>query len=99
MKVVETYCLFFDTRFHLDLLDTFYIPSISRNLLSLSKLDVGRYSFKFGNDCFSLYKRACLIGFGTLSDGLYNLNLNNLYVETLMSLHHNVSIKRDLVNK
>jgi len=80
-------------------LDTFYVPSISRNLISLSKLDVAGYSFKFGNGCFSLYKSTCMIRSGTLSDGLYKLNLDNLYAETLMTLHHNVGTKRGLVNE
>jgi len=40
-----------------------------------------------------------LIGSGTLYDGLYRLNLDNLYAETLMILHHNVGIKRSLVNE
>jgi len=62
VEVVGTYCLIFDTGFYLDLMDTFYVPSISRNLVSLSKLDVARYSFKFGNGYFSLYKCTCLIG-------------------------------------
>jgi len=61
------------------LLDTFYVPSISRNLVSLSKLDVARYSFKFGNGFFTLYKHTCMIEYCTLSDGLYKLNLDNLY--------------------
>jgi len=40
-----------------------------------------------------------MIGSGTLFDGLYKLNLDNLYVETLMTLHHSVGTKRDLVDK
>jgi len=40
-----------------------------------------------------------LIGSGTLYDGLYKLNLDNLYAETLMTLHHNVDTKRSLVNE
>jgi len=40
-----------------------------------------------------------VIGFGTLCDGLYKLNLDNLYVETLMTLYHNVGTKRGLVNE
>jgi len=80
-------------------MDTFYVPSIVRNLISLSKLDVVGYSFKFENGCFSLLKRTCIIGFGTLYDGLYKLNLDNLYVETLMTLHHNVGTKRSLVDE
>jgi len=69
-------------------MDIFCAPSISRNLVSLSKLDVVGYPFNFGNGCFSLYKSICLIGYDTLYDGLYKLNLDNLYAETLMTSHH-----------
>ena len=51
-----------------------------------------------GNGCFSLFKRTFMIGSGTLYDGLYKLNLDNLYAETLMTLHHNVGTKRSLVD-
>jgi len=40
MEAVRTYCLKLDTGCHLDLLKTLYVPSLSRNLISLSKLDV-----------------------------------------------------------
>ena len=40
VEAVGTYRLILDTEFHLDLFDTFYVPNISRNLVSLSKLDV-----------------------------------------------------------
>jgi len=73
VEVVGTYRLILDTRFHLDLFDIFYVPIISRNLVSLSKLDVTRYSFRFGNRCFTLYKRTCMIESSTLYDGLYKL--------------------------
>jgi len=99
VEAIGTYRLILDIGFYLDLLDTFYVPSISRNLISLSKLDVVGYSFKFGNSYFSLYKSTCMIGSGTLSDGLYKLNIDNLYVETLMTMHHNVVTKRGLVNE
>ena len=49
VETVETYCLKLDTRLRLDLLETPYVPSLSRNLVSLSKLDVTAYSFNFGN--------------------------------------------------
>jgi len=65
----------------------------------LSKLDVVVYYSKFGNDCFSLYKCTCIVAFSTLYDGLYKLNLDNLYAETLMTLHHNVDTKHILVNE
>ena len=80
-------------------MDTFYVPSITRNLISLSKLDVVGYSFKFENGCFSLFKHTFMIGSGTLYDGLYKLNLDNLYAETFMTLHHNVGTKCSLVDE
>jgi len=99
VEVVGTYSLILDTGYHLDLMDTFYIPSITRNLSFLSKLDVAGYSFKLGNGGFSLFKRTFMIESGTLYDGLYKLNLDNLYVVTLMTLHHNVDTKRNLVDE
>jgi len=55
VEVVGSYRLILDTGFYLDLMDIFYVPSISRNLVSLSKFDVVGYSFISGNGCFSLY--------------------------------------------
>jgi len=80
-------------------MDTFYVPSMTRNFISLSKLDVDGYSFKFGNGCFSLFKRTFMIGFGTLYDGLYKLNLDNLYAETILTLNHNVDTQHSLVDE
>lgn len=96
---VGTYRLILDTGHHLDLFETLYVPNISRNLISTSKLDVAGYNYTFGNGCFSLYKNTFMIGSGILCDGLYKLNLDNLYAETLMTLHHNVGTKRGLVNE
>jgi len=65
----------------------------------LSKLDVDGYSFKFGNACLSLYKHTCMVGFDSLYDYLYKLNLGNLYDETLTTSHYNIDTKRNLVNE
>ena len=62
VAIVKTYCLKCNTGHRLDLLETPYVPSLSRNLVSLSKLDVTAYSFNFGNGCFNLYKHNHLIG-------------------------------------
>jgi len=99
VEAVGTYRLKFDTRYHLDLLETLYLPILSRNLVSLSKLDVTGYSFNFGNGCFSLFKHNHLIGTSVLCDGLYKFKLDGLYVETVLTLHHNVGTKCSLVNE
>ena len=66
VEIVKTYCLKRNTGHRLDLLETPYVPSLSRNLVSLSKLDVTAYSFNFGNGCFNLFKHNHLIGTGIL---------------------------------
>nr|KYP41156.1 hypothetical protein KK1_037495 [Cajanus cajan] len=99
VEAVGTYRLILNTGHHLDLLETLYVPSFSRNLVSLSKLDAIGYSFTFGNGCFSLFKHNHLIGTGILCEGLYKLNLDGLYDETLLTLHHNIGNKHSLVNE
>ena len=66
VETVETYCLKRNTGHRLDLLETPYVPSLSRNLVSLSKLDVTAYFLNFGNECFNLFKHNHLIGTGIL---------------------------------
>ena len=39
IEAIGTYRLILDTKYYLDLFQTLYVPSISRNLVSLSKLD------------------------------------------------------------
>lgn len=51
---IGAYRLIHDTRCHLDLLGTCYVPSLLRNLVSLSRFYKTRYTFNFHNGCFSL---------------------------------------------
>ena len=46
---VGTYRLLLETGHRIDLLNTFYVPSISRNLVSLSKLDAIGHSLLFSS--------------------------------------------------
>jgi len=99
VEAVRSYRLKLDIGHHLDLLETLYVPSLSRNFVSLSKLDVTGYSFNFGNECFSLFKHNHLIGASVLCDGLYKLKLDCLYAKTILTLHRNVDTKHSLVNE
>ena len=96
---IKTCYLILNIRHHFDLLRISYIPSIFRNLVSSSKLNVARYSFNFGNGYFNLFKYRHLIGFGILCDRLYQLNPDNLYAKMLLTLQHNVGTKCNLVNE
>ena len=96
---VGTYSLFLDTGYYLDLLQTLYVPSIFRNLVSVRKLDVNGFSFKIENGCFNLFnKNNSFIGFGILMDSLYKLNLDVNFYASLMCVHQNIRIKRSMAN-
>ena len=96
---IGTFRLFLDTDCYLDLFQTLYVPSISHNLVSMSKLDLEGYSFSFHNKIFRLFKNSSFVGFGSLWDGLYKLNLNSHFAESLLTLHHNVGTKCNLINE
>jgi hypothetical protein len=96
---IGTFCLFLETSCYLDLFQTLYVPSISCNLVSLSKLDLDGYYFTFRNKKFNLFKNTIFIGSRNLCDGLYKLNHNSHFAENLLTLHHNVGTKRSLINE
>ncbi|RVW65982.1 Retrovirus-related Pol polyprotein from transposon TNT 1-94 [Vitis vinifera] len=83
--------------FVLELQKTFYVPSFSRNLISVSRLVPFGYSFHFSETSFSLiYKSEC-VGNGILSDGLYCIFLKNDTAHN--SLHVQTGIKRCVVKE
>ncbi|KAL6328894.1 hypothetical protein AAG906_003911 [Vitis piasezkii] len=83
--------------FVLELQKTFYVPSFSRNLISVSRLVPFGYSFHFSETSFSLiYKFEC-VGNGILSDGLYCIFLQNDTAHN--SLHVQTGIKRCVVKE
>ena len=73
---IGTWKLVLDPLDMLYLHDTFYVFSIFRNLISLSKLDLEGHIFNFGNQSFRLYKNSFLVGFKVLCNGLYKINLD-----------------------
>lgn len=61
----------------MELRDVAYVPSIIRNLISVSILDRCGFTFHFGNGHVSLYCNSLLVGSSTLSDGLYMVVLHS----------------------
>ena len=74
---VGTYRLVLCSGFVLELEKTFYVPSFSRNLISVSRLVPFGYSFQFSDKSLNLYYKSDIVGNGTLSDDLFSLNLQN----------------------
>ncbi|KAL5824162.1 hypothetical protein ACOSQ3_020225 [Xanthoceras sorbifolium] len=77
VEAIGTCYLTLSSGFVLELDKTFYVPSFSRKLISVSRLVPFGYSFNFSETSFSLFYKSDCIGNGTLSDGLYCINLQN----------------------
>ena len=97
--LVGTYRFITDIGFQLDLYDVFYVPSVFRNLISLSKLDLDGFSFIFANSSFKLIKKIILVGTKILCNRLYKLNLDFSFEQFLFILNVNVKIKYDIINE
>ena len=54
-----------------------FIPSLRRNLISISSLDRHGYSFHFGGGKVDIFSNSVLIGNGVLFGNLYSLSLHH----------------------
>ena len=97
VEAIGTCYLNLDGGFVLELKRTFYVPSFSQNLISVSRLVLFGYSFHFSETSFGLIYKSDCVGNGILSDGLYRIFLQN--DTTYNSLHDQTSIKRCVVNE
>ncbi|KAL5775767.1 hypothetical protein ACOSP7_013324 [Xanthoceras sorbifolium] len=77
VEAIETCYLTLSSGFVLELDKTFYVPSFSRKLISVSRLVPFGYPFNFSETSFSLFYKSDCVGNGTLSYGLYCINLQN----------------------
>ncbi|KAK3033128.1 hypothetical protein RJ639_036487 [Escallonia herrerae] len=87
VEAVGTLRLVLESGFNLDLVDTVYVPSMTRNLISVSRLDAYGYSFKFENKGLSLFLYSRVIGSGLLEGNLYKLLLNAFFTESLKTMN------------
>ncbi|KAJ9685151.1 hypothetical protein PVL29_017257 [Vitis rotundifolia] len=97
VEAIGTCYLTLNSGFILELQRTFYVPSFSRNLISVSRLVPFRYSFHFSETSFSLIYKSDCVGNGILSDGLYCIFLQNDTAHN--SLHVQTGIKRCVVKE
>ena len=89
-KLVEVepfghFSLILKTVIYLDLKDTFIVPSIRQNLVSIYVLNKSGYTCSFENSRFSLYLNSNIVGTSSLSrfDNLYLLDIIASYYKTL----------------
>ena len=92
MEAIGTCNLVLSSNFILELENTFYVPSFSRNLISISRLVPLGFSFNFSNSSFSLFNKSKVIGYGILSVSLFHIQLQNDV--TYNSMHVTAGLKR-----
>ena len=88
MEAVGTLQLELHGGFTLHLLDVLYVPSIQRNLISVSKLDRVGFSCMFGNNRCVIRCDGDLICYAPLHDELYLLSLSNISVMNVSDVNH-----------
>jgi len=96
---IGTYRLILDTGYCLDLEKCLYVPGCARNLISVAKLDCLGFNFKIENGVFHLYRHTYYYGSGTLCDGLYRLNLNFNFTNSLFNVEHVSSSQCNVQNE
>ena len=96
-EAIGTCSLVLSSGFILELEKTFYVPSFSRNLISISRLVSLGFSFSFSDSSFSLSNKYKVIGNGTLSNGLFHIQLQNDI--TYNSMHVTAILKRCVMNE
>ncbi|KAK3007193.1 hypothetical protein RJ639_015489 [Escallonia herrerae] len=89
VEAIRALRLVLESGFNLDLLDTVYVPSMTKNLISIFRLDAYGYSFKFENKGFSIFLYSGVIGSGLLEGNLYKLLLNASFTESLKTMNVN----------
>ena len=97
VEAVGTCNLVLSSGFILNLEKTFYVPSFSRNLILVSRVVHLGYSFSFYETSFSLFYKSNLVGNGTLSNGLFSINLQNYTTNNTMHVH--IGTKRCVINE
>ena len=73
------------------------LDSFSRNLISISRLVPLGFSFSFSDFSFSLSNKSKVISYGTLSDGLFHIQLQNDF--TYDSMHVTTGLKSCVMNE
>ena len=97
VESIGTCNLVLSSGFILELEKTFYIPSFSKNLISISRLVPLGFSFNFTDSSFSISNKSKVIGYGALSYGLFHIQLHNDV--TYNSMHVTVGLKRYVMNE
>jgi len=97
VESIGTCNLVLSSGFILRLEKIFYVPSFSKNLISILRLAPLDFSFNISDSGFTLINKSRIIGSGALLDDLYYIELQN--DAAYNSMHVTVGVKRCVVNE
>ena len=97
VEAIGTCSLVLTSGFILELEKTFYVPSFSKNLISISRLAPLGFSFNFIDSGFSISNKSKVIDYGALSNGLFLIQLHNDV--TYNSMHVTAGLNSCVMNE
>nr|AAV24758.1 putative polyprotein [Oryza sativa Japonica Group] len=94
VKAIGDFILTLHTGFKFQLHDVLYVPSMKRNLISVSRLDNGGYYCTFGNNRCIIMHDNKEVGLADGQEQLYQISVCDATYNVDSSLNANVSTKR-----
>ena len=95
VEAVGTLSLILEGGFCLNLYGTLYVPSMTRNLISVSKLIIDDFVFTFGYNKVYISLNSRVVGYGCLEGNLFKLCLDNQFSESLLSFNVNENVNQN----
>ena len=74
---IGTYILKLPSRLILSLEDCYYVPALTKNIVSISSLNKKRFPLTFSNNGCSIMLNDVFYAYGTLCNGIYILDMSN----------------------
>ena len=90
---IETYILALPSRLILSLRDFYYVPTLTKNIVSISYLNKKGFHLTFNNNICSIMLNDVFYYFGTLCNGICILDMSN----PILIVHDNKQLKQDNV--
>lgn len=79
VECVGIFRLVLNSGYILDLLNKFFVPSFSKNLVSISSVKTLGFEFNFVNLNVYGFKNSTFVDLGILNNGLYIFNLDIIF--------------------
>ena len=90
---IETYILTLPSRLILSLKDWYYVPTLTKNIVSISSLNTKGFHLTFNNNSCSIMLNDVFYAYGTLCNSIYILDMSN----PISTVHDNKLLKQDNV--